>query len=265
VITPSLKPKPIFDLANLTAQRMSDLYAKRSISQQEFDETTAKLKTSQAAYEMARARREQLNHRMAQDDAVLQEAHVSRSHSVIRAPFAGTITARNIEPGVLAIPGAPLLTIEAGNAFRLHVAVEESRLSSIHLHDTVPVFIDSLQIQITGRIAELSPTSDAGSHSYTVKIDLPANPALHAGQFGHVTFTTGNKQAITVPAAVLTENGQLQSVLVNDHGTARIRLLTAGEKRDTQIEILSGLQPGDAIIYPIPNGLSDGDRVEQRQ
>ena len=76
---------------------------------------------------------------------------------------------------------------------------------------------------------------------------------------------TGNKQAITVPSSAVMEHGQLQSVFVADHGVARIRLVTLGESREGQTEILSGLQPDDQIINPIPEGLADGDRVEARQ
>ena len=256
--------KANLDLANVTSERMTDLFAKRSISKQEMDETRAKLKNAQASYDMARARREQLNNRIAQNDATLQEAQTTRGYALIRAPFAGTVTARNIEPGAMAVPGAPLLTIEAGNGYRLHADVEESHLAQIHLNQSVNVFVDALQREISGRVAEISPSSDANSHSYTVKINLPINSALHAGQFGHASFVTGNKQAITVPSSSVTENGQLQSVMVNDHGAARIRLVTLGEKRDDQIEVLSGLQLDERIINPAPSGLADGDRVEAR-
>ncbi len=106
--------KANLDLADVTAQRMKDLYDKRSISKQEFDETNAKLQTAQANYEIAKARRTELTDRIVQSDAALQEAQVYRNFTVIRSPFDGVITARNVEPGVLAVPGAPLLTIEAG-------------------------------------------------------------------------------------------------------------------------------------------------------
>jgi membrane fusion protein, multidrug efflux system len=257
--------KANLDLAKLTAQRMSDLFAKRSISQQEMDETNAKLKNAQASYEMARARREQLNNRIAENDASLQEAQTTRGYSSIHAPFAGIVTARNVDPGAMAMPGVPLLTIESGTGYRFHADLEESQIANVHLNDTVSVFLDALQREIPARVAEISPITDARSHSFTVKMDLPANAIVRAGQFGHVSFITGNKQAVTVPTSAVTEHGQLQSVFVNDHGTARIRLVTLGESREGQMEVLSGLEADDHIINPIPNGLADGDRVEDRQ
>ena len=70
---------------------------------------------------------------------------------------------------------------------------------------------------------------------------------------------------MTVPVAALLENGQLTSVFVNEGGVARARLITVGDKLDKEIEVLSGLQTGEHVICPIPNGLADGDRVEARQ
>jgi RND family efflux transporter MFP subunit len=257
--------KANLDLAKVTAQRMKDLYEKRSISQQEFDETYAKLQTAQANYEMAKARRTELTDRIAQSDASLQEAQVSRSYTAIRAPFSGVITARNVEPGALAVPGTSLLTIEAGNGYRLHAYVEESRLSLVHLKDKVNVSLDAPPGDLQGQVGEISPSSDSSSHSYRVKIDLPSTAALHAGQFGHVSFSAGNKQAIAVPLAAVVETGQLTSVFVDDGSVARTRLITLGKKYEGQVEVLSGLQAGEQVIYPVPVGLTDGDKVEAQQ
>jgi len=257
--------KASLDLAKVTAQRMNDLYGKRSISKQEFDEADAKLKTSQASYDMARARREQISDRIAQKEAALRQARVTRGYAVIRAPFAGVITARNIEPGALAVPGNPLLTIEAASGFRLHAIVEESRISLIHLNDRAAVFLDGLQQEIEGRVGELPPVADANSHSFTVKIDLPSITTVHSGQFGHASFSAGSRQAMTLPLQAIVENGQLQSVYVIDRGVARNRLVTFGDKRVGQVEVLSGLQTGDRVICPIPIGLAAGNKVEERQ
>ena len=256
--------KASLDLANITAGRMNELYAKRSISKQELDESDAKLKTAQANYDMARARREQLDDRIAQSDAGLQQAQVARGYALVRSPFAGIITARNVEPGMLAVPGTPLLTIEANSGYRLHASVEESHIALIHRGDEVPVFLDALQREVPGRIAEIAPIEDANSHSYTVKIDLATDPAVRSGQFGHVSFSASTKSALTVPLTAVTENGQLQSVFVATGGVARSRLVTLGERHAGQVEVLSGLQNGDRVIAPAPGSLADGDSVQER-
>ena len=105
---------------------------KKSISNQEFDEASARLKSAQAAYDMARAKRSQLDSRLAQVRAgdPRRRGH-ARLRRTFAAPFAGVVTARSVEPGNLAVPGAPLLTIEREGAYRLEASVDESRLPAI--------------------------------------------------------------------------------------------------------------------------------------
>lgn len=125
------------DLAQTTFHRMEELASKKSISSQEFDEASAHLKSAQAAYDMARARRGQLDSRIALAQQDRQSAAIVREYARISAPFAGVVTARSVEPGNLAAPGAPLLTIEREGAYRLEASVDESKLQFVRLGQTV--------------------------------------------------------------------------------------------------------------------------------
>ena len=251
------------NLVRATFRRMNELYQKKSISDQEFDEATAKLKASQADFEMARAKRAQLNSKLAQTEQEVRAAQVTRSYAEIQAPFAGIVTAKSVEPGNLAVPGAPLLTIEGGG-YRLETSVEESKLSSIRAAQRVSVTIDGIDRTLDARVSEIAPTVDAASRAYIVKIDLPALPEVRSGVFGRATFQLGSRPVVAIPAAAVSERGQLQSVLVAEGAIAHTRLITLGEKSGKQVEALSGLSPGEKIIFPAPPGLSDGAKVEVR-
>ena len=256
------------DLAQATFGRMKELFQKKSISNQEFDEASAKLKSAQAAYDMARARRVQLNSKLAQVDQEVRSTEVTRSYADVLAPFAGVVTAKSAEPGSLALPGAPLLTIEREGAYRLEAAVEESRLAAIRVGQPVSVTLDSMNRTLHARVSEIVPAVDAASRAYTVKIDLPAVPALRSGVFGRAAFQLGSRSLLAVPAGAVTDRGQLQSVVVMDgaaeNAVARTRLITAGQKFNDRIEVLSGLSAGEKVIFPVPPGLADGARVEVR-
>src|ERR1017187_6091777 len=111
--------KANLDLAKVTFGRMQDLFQKTSISNQEFDEASAKLKAAQAAYQMAAARRLQLNSKLAEVDQEVHSTEVTRSYADVLAPFAGVVISKSVDPGSLALPGAPLFTIEREGAYRL--------------------------------------------------------------------------------------------------------------------------------------------------
>lgn len=256
--------KANLDLAQVTHGRMQDLFQKKSISNQEFDESSARLKAAQAAYEMAQARRVQLNSKLAQVDQEVRAAEVTRSYADVQAPFAGVVVSKSVDPGGLALPGAPLLTIEREGAYRLEAPVEESRLGAIRVGQPVSVTLDGVDRTLDARVSEIVPAVDAASRAYTVKIDLPALKAIRSGLFGRATFQLGSRSLLAIPAGAVTERGQLQSVLVADNGIARTRLITAGRTVKDRVEVLSGLTAGEKVIFPVPQGLADGTRVEVR-
>ena len=253
------------DLAQVTFHRMQDLLNKRSITNQEYDEASARLKAAQAALDMARARRTQLDAKMAQIEQEVRAAGIQRGYSEIIAPFSGTIITKSIDPGTLAVPGAPLFTIERDGAYRLEASVEESRLSLARVGKTVSVTIDGIDRTFPARVAEVVPSVDAAARTGTVKIDLPSLPELRSGLFGRALFDTGGRKVLTVPSAGVMERGQLQSVYVAENNIAHTRLVTIGTRVKDKVEVLSGLNQGDRVIVPIPTGLADGAPIEVRQ
>ena len=253
------------DLAQVTFNRMQDLLNKRSITNQEYDEASARWKAAQAALDMARARRTQLDAKMAQIEQEVRAAGIQRGYSEIIAPFSGTIITKSIDPGTLAVPGAPLFTIERDGAYRLEASVEESRLSLARVGKTVSVTIDGIDRTFPARVAEVVPSVDAAARTGTVKIDLPSLPELRSGLFGRALFDTGGRKVLTVPSAGVMERGQLQSVYVAENNIAHTRLVTIGTRVKDRVEVLSGLNQGDRVIVPIPTGLADGAPIEVRQ
>jgi RND family efflux transporter MFP subunit len=250
--------KANLDLAQVTFGRMQDMYQKKSISNQEFDEASARLKAAQAGYDMARARRTQLDSRLAQADQEVRSTEVTRSYAEVLAPFAGVVVARSVEPGILALPGTPMFTIEREGAYRLEASVEESRLPAIRVGQPVSVTLDNLDHALEARVSEIVPAVDAASRASIVKIDLPMLATLRSGVFGRAGFQLGSQSVLAIPVAAVAEHGQLQSVFVDDNGVAHARLITTGQKVKDRIEVLSGLTAGEKLIYPVPPDLSDG-------
>jgi RND family efflux transporter MFP subunit len=257
--------KAQLELAQATFRRMQDLFKKDSISNQEFDEATAKLKVAQAAYEMALAKRTQLVSKIAQTEQAVESAGIVRGYAEIVSPFSGTVTEKTVDVGNLATPGAPLLTIERDGSYRLEAAVEESKLTAVRLNQQVTVVLDALGRTVQGRVSEIVPAVDASSRAFIVKIDLPEIAGLKSGIFGRARFLMGREQVIAVPAAAVAQRGQLSTVLVAENGRAQSRLVTLGGHSDGNVQVLSGLNPGDKVIFPVPENVSDGARVEVRQ
>jgi RND family efflux transporter MFP subunit len=214
---------------------------------------------------MARARRKQLDSKLAQVEQEVRAAGIQRTYTEVAAPFAGVILTRTIEPGVLAVPGAPLFTMEqeGAGALRFEANVEESRFGSIRLGQVVAVSAGGVLDKVNLRVAEIVPVVDPVSRTGIVKIDLPARAGLRSGMFGRAEFASGgSREALTIPATAVIERGQLQSVFAIDGQVARLRLVTLGDAGKQRVEVLSGLQAGERVVSPVPGGLTDGARVE---
>lgn len=247
-------------LAEATLKRYQALRERKSVSEQEYDEVAARAQVALAEVERAdrmqqvlKARRQMVAARIDQARADVGVAEVYVSYARITAPVDGLVVAKHADVGTLAAPGAPLLTIEGtarGGGLRLEATVEESRLASLAVGTAATVRIDALGgLELAGRVGELVPAADPASRSFTVRIDLPANPALRSGIFGRAEFSTGQREALLIPARSLVTRGQLTSVYVIDaQGLTRLRLVTIGRQRLERVEVLSGLEAGEKIV-----------------
>jgi RND family efflux transporter MFP subunit len=256
--------KANLDLAQTTFDRMKELAAKKSISNQEMDEASARLKAAEANYEMMRSRRAQITSKAAVVEQEVRAAGIMRDYAKLAAPFNGVVITRTVEPGNLATPGAPLLTIEQDGLYRLEASVDESKLASVRVGQAVEAVLEADR-KLKARVSEIVPSVDAASRTYIVKLDLPATPNLRTGMFGRAIFPLGVQKVVAVPLAALMERGQLQSVFVVEDGVAHSRLVTTGRRTGNAVEVLSGLTAGEKVVLPVPVGLQDGARVEVRQ
>jgi multidrug efflux pump subunit AcrA (membrane-fusion protein) len=254
-------------LATATYQRFNRLQERGSTSRQEFEEVEARYKSAVAEasraedmLQSARARKRQAQARIEQARADLQNTEVYASYARLISPMNGVVTAKNVELGNLAAPGAPLLTLEDNRNYQLVVSVDESRIGAVKPGAAVPVVIGALdEAQVTGRVAEIIPAADPGSRSFSVKLDLEFNPLLRSGMFGKARFAIGEKSAVVIPTAAVLERGQLTGVFVMDQSnSARYRLIRTGRLYGDRVEVISGLEPGDRLVLDEPHKLREG-------
>jgi RND family efflux transporter MFP subunit len=181
---------------------------------------------------------------------------------VVTAPFDGVVTQRIADPGMMASPGVPLLKVQGG-PLRLEAIVPESALIHVRHAASVPVVLDALAgRQVASRVVEIAPQGDPGSHSFVVKVQIPAGSAARAGMFGRARFVIGLDRRMLVPESAVAEREGLRYVYVVDtEGTARMRLVTVGDAEGGSVPVLSGLASGERIATDGLDRLTDGARV----
>ena len=191
-------------------------------------------------------------------------ADVAASYATLTAPFDGVVTEKSVDPGNMASPGQPLITVEDDRDFRLEVRLDESRAAFVHVGDEVLVRLDGGASSATGRVAEVQRMLDPGSHDFLVKIDVPTGASLRSGMYGRAVFRGATRKGLAVPESAVVRRGQLASVFVVDADNhARLRLVNASEAADGRVEIRAGVQTrraGRAGAAARAGGRLAGDR-----
>lgn len=194
--------------------------------------------------------------------ATVAEIETLLGHARVVAPFDGVITRKSADVGDLATPGRPLVEIEDPTRLRLEADVPESLVDEVKPGARMPVRIASRPEFLEGIVAEITPVSDPLSRTHPVKLDLPSVPGLRAGQFGRVAVPTGQASVPHVPAGAVFRRGQMECAIAVVEGRARLRLVRTGKPLGADLEVVSGLEPGEQVVIDDPSRLRDGQAVE---
>lgn len=227
--------------ASRDLDRAVSLMRKQVSSRQEYDAAEARFKVS---------------------DAAVREAQTMLGYARVTSPFDGVVSRKLTDVGDLAAPGKPLLEIEERGPLRFEADVPEALIAGVTAGQKIPVSVPAVGKTFEATVVEVSPTADTSSRTFLIKLDLPQEKRLRAGQFGRASIPVGRAESIRVSAGSVLLRGQMEVVFVVRDGAARIRLVKTGKRFGEDVEILSGLAPGDQIVTPAPASLIDGQPVE---
>ena len=241
-------------LASVTQRRYKYLFDERAISGQEMDQVNTQLKVANAEAERAQAM-------VTRAQAGLAEAQVTLGHARIVSPSSGVVTEKKIDVGSMAVPGLPLLVVEDQSAFKLEINVDESLSSAVVLGMPVEIAIDAIGLATRGQVREVVPAVDPGARTFVVKVGV-AGQGLRSGMYARVRIPIGERQAILVPGEAVVNRGQLTGVYkVSPDGIIALTMVRVGKRHDSNVEVLSGLKPGERIIVGGVSKAVDGGRL----
>jgi RND family efflux transporter MFP subunit len=228
-------------LAEVTARRYRQLHEARAISQQEMDQVNTQSRVAAAEVERAQAM-------AARMQAGVTEAQVHLGYTRISAPTSGMITEKRIDVGSMAVPGTPLLIVEDQSAFKLEINVDERLSGNVGPGMPVEMELDAIGLVTTGLIREVVPVVDPAVRTFLIKVGL-AGGGVRSGMYARVKIPLGQREAILVPEQAVVVRGQLTGVYkVSQDGVVTLTMVRAGKKYGPNLEILSGITPGERVI-----------------
>jgi multidrug efflux system membrane fusion protein len=233
-------------------KRYRELYEKKFISAAEFDRR-------QTAYDVAKARLEQAK-------AELGVTQNQSAYTALRADHDGIVTAIEAEVGQVVSPGQTVMKVARPEEKEVVIAVPESRLEELRAAQEIVVTLwAEPQARFKGRIREVSPSADAVTRTYTVKVTiLDTSPKVQLGMTANVLLGAGEaRPVIRLPLTALFQQGERPAVWVVDPDSATVALTPVEVLRYTQetIEIASGLEAGDLVVRAGVHKLRPGQKV----
>jgi HlyD family secretion protein len=260
-------------------------------AQQKLNAATAQIATEQQAVEAARGRVEAQR-------AVIAQAKERQSYALLASPINGVVVQKVSEPGNLVQPGGEVLKLGDFGSVKVVVPVTELALSNIRVGQSVQVRLDAFANEtLTGQVTRISPAADASARQLPVEITIPnSNGKIGSGLLARVSFEPRTVLRVVVPQSALVREGErgnnspgtksaatpsLQSpnrgeqesnpksskgtvFVVTGEGnqaTVKSRPVQIGTTANGQVEILSGLKPGERFVARSEKPLKDGEKV----
>jgi RND family efflux transporter MFP subunit len=258
---------------HLQAARLSSVSTARPglVAEQEVDDAKGKDLAAESAVESAKSNLEALRSDLLAAKAKREHDGVLLDYAKITAPFAGTVTQRFANLGMLMQAGTnsstqamPLVRLSQDDLFRLVIPVPETYVRFVGVGDPVEVTVPALGRKFPGTVARFSVDVKEDTRTMHTEVDVPnSNHVLMPGMYAEAIIRLERKpDALFVPLLAVNHAGDQTSVdVITSAGKVEDRSVTLGLQTDSDSEIVSGLHEGEMIAVSDRSGLKAGQVV----
>jgi membrane fusion protein, multidrug efflux system len=216
---------------------------------------------------------------MAQQAAVrglegrLSEANLQLGDSTLRAPYDGVVAQRLVDQGQNIVPNSPVVRFQSVGEIDVVVDVPEAFMAADIRSSAVQQSVAELSVapgrQFPVHVKEVAQIADPKTQIFEVRFAMKNPPGITAlpGMTANVTITSraartsGDRILVPISAVSKQETGEQVAWILGADQTVHRKLVTMGAPRDNQVEIVSGLKPGDRIVVAGGTFLREGMKV----
>ncbi len=236
-------------LAQSELDRAQKLVAGGFISKADIDRKTATRDQALARVRVARAQ--------------LSETQARNRRLDIRAPEAGLVLTRQVEPGQIVSAGSGVLfRMAMGGQVELRTQLSETDLQRLHPGVQAEVTPTGTDKVFKGEVWQVSPVIDPQNRQGIARIALSYDPALRPGGFATARIIAGGSQAVILPqSAVQSDERGNYVYIIDDKNQAVRRPVTTGDVSDAGVAITSGLSGTERVVLTAGAFLNPGQKV----
>jgi membrane fusion protein (multidrug efflux system) len=214
----------------------------------------------QAAIDTVRSLKASLQDRR----AAFELAQKKVADAVVRAPVAGSIAERLVQPGEYIRENTPVATIVQMHPLKLKTAIQEKHASLIRVGQTIEFSVEAFPDRsFAGRVAYVSPSVDQATRTFPVEALVEnLDRQLKPGFFAKGTVQTKlDRDVLAVPEDAISTLAGVSTVYVIEDGKARQQQVTLGTRANNLVEIINGLKGDESLATTNLSQLATGVRV----
>ncbi len=257
--------------AQASAQSAENLYGLGGISLADVQAARAQLAQAQSGLSQARANLAQ-NGQSAQGSVPLQEAQLAQARAgvqqaeenlartAVRAPFAGTVAALNVEVGEFAQQGSPVARLVDPGSLRVTFNVPAADAGT--LRDGAALNVGYGGVNYVGVVTG-APGIAGDNRLVPVTARVQGGANLPVGGAAQVRYRVQLGQGVLIPSGAVQADGGENVVYTVVSGAARRTPVSVVAESGAQVAV-RGLDTGAAVVNPVPASLQDGARVQAR-
>ena len=244
------KARADLDLATLNREKNRTLLNQKYISQNTFEQTESAYAGSAANLKLA--------------EAQARLAKINLDDTVVRAPFAGTVSRRLVQPGEKISPDASVVALVDLREMLLEAAIPAAEIPSVQIGQTARFTVSGFgSRKFEGKVQRINPVTSEGSRAITIYVAVP-NPdrALKGGMFAQGELVLDkNDPVLSIPTGALKFEAGVPMVYTLADGKIVRQQVTVGEQIEGSefIEVRSGLKEGERAIVPQIGERNPGD------
>jgi RND family efflux transporter MFP subunit len=203
--------------------------------------------------------------------ATLAALATQRGYTILRAPFAGTVTARYVDVGALVQNAAngqsgaqPVVTVSELDRLRVFVYVDQQYAPLVRAGDGADIVVIPGAAPVRGRISRVSGELEAKTRTMLVEVHLDnKDRAIVPGSFVAVHLTVKSPALIEVPveALLLRDQKPFVAVVAPDH-RVNLRGVTVAYHDGARIGVSAGLQEGETVALNLGRSAQSGDLIQ---
>jgi RND family efflux transporter MFP subunit len=255
------------NLARVTADRWANLLTKGVVSRQENDNYQAQYQAQQSNVQALEKAIAASKSNVAAAEANLARLNQLLTYQTVRAPFAGVITLRNVDSGVLVTDGSTLLfRIAQTDRLRTYLNVPQADADSVRVGQQATLtLVDQRDRKFTGTVTRTANALDPATRTLLVEVQVP-NPrgALMPGGYAEVDLAVPRKDPpLIIPADTLVVRSDgPQAAVVGPDNAVHFTRIQLGRDLGDRLEVLSGLEEGQQLVVNPSDLIREGVKVK---